>query len=239
MFRKRVLVALCLGAALVLTPWAIATHQGAGEPGQGTIFHPFGTAQADVDPENAWNEVVSCDTTTGAPCGVERQETNLQVRQVDNELELKMYFVGRTCNAGSPREVIVIDVDGGKSRDLVLDGHVGPPGTFTGCPQNQWLYQDLTDNQPRWDVRALTPGSQPAGTQPNVYLPWDAVEAAVQASFPNHEIILMRLVDDSGAFSPLARGCAYYDIVSLGPRTLDDWKTLAGGHKPAEGENTC
>lgn len=240
MHRRLFLSLLAAGALVLMTvPGAAARHEGSGEPKQGGKSKLFGTAQDDVDPESEWNEVVSCDTKTGAPCGLNRKTNKLKVAMLDNELELKMYFVDRTCNAGSPREVVVIDVDGqGRDFDLVLDGHVGAPPNFTGCPPNMWQYQDLTDNLPRWDVRALTAGSQPTGTAPNVYLPWDTVEAAVSSSFPNHSVHLLRLVDDSGAFSPLAQGCAYYDVISLGPRTVTDWSDTAG-HRPKAGANTC
>jgi hypothetical protein len=239
--RTRLLFSLLAVGALVLmtVPGAVARHEGTGEPKQGGKSKLFGTAQDDVDPENQWNEVLSCDTKTGAACGLNRKTNKLKVAMLDNELELKMYFVApRTCNAGSPREVVVIDVDGqGRTFDLALDGHVGTPPNFTACPTNMWQYQDLTDNLPRWDVRALTPGSQPGGTAPNVLLPWDTVETLVTAAFPNHSVHLLRLVDDSGAFSPLAQGCAYYDVVSLGPRTVTDWSDTAG-HRP-RGPNTC
>lgn len=244
--RRRLLFSFMLAGALVLmsVPGAVAKHEGPGEPKQGGKSKLFGTAQDDVDPDNPWNEVLSCDTMTNAEtstCGLNRKTNKLKVAMLDNELELKMYFVARSCGAGSPREVVVIDVDGrGRDSDLALDGHVGFPPTVAGsCPMSQWLYQDLTDNLPRWDVRALTPGSQPAGTAPNVYLPWDAVEAAVNASFPNHSVHLLRLVEDSHQFSPANRGCAYYDVVSLGPRTVTDWSDTAG-HRPKRGNaNNC
>jgi len=241
--RRRLFLSLLAAGALVLmtVPGAVARHEGSGEPKQGGKSKLFGTAQDDVDPESQWNEVVSCDTMTNAEtstCGLNRKTNKLKVAMLDNELELKMYFVNRTCNAGSPREVVVIDVDGkGRQRDLVLDGHVGAPPNFTGCPPNTWQYQDLTDNLPRWDVRALTPGSQPTGTAPNVLLPWDAVETAVTASFPNHGVHLIRLVEDSHQFSPANRGCAYYDVISLGPRTVTDWSDTAG-HR-SRSPNNC
>src|SRR5918992_1054544 len=205
--RTRLLFSLLAVGALVLmtVPGAVARHEGTGEPKQGGKSKLFGTAQDDVDPENQWNEVLSCDTMTGAAtstCGLNRKTNKLKVAMLDNELELKMYFAARSCGGGSPREVVVIDVDGqGRDRDLVLDGHVGFPPTVPGsCPMNQWLYQDLTDNLPRWDVRALTAGSQPTGTFPNVYIPWDTVEAAVTSSFPNHSVHLLRLVEDAHQF---------------------------------------
>lgn len=241
--RGRLLFSFAVAGAFLLmaVPGAVANHEGTGEPKQGGKAKLFGTAQDDVDPENEWNEVISCDTLTNfatSTCGLNRKTNKLKVAMLDNELELKMYFAApRTCNAGSPREVVVIDVDGkGRTFDLVLDGHVGPPNVFTGCPPNMWQYQDLTDNLQRWDVRAITPGSQPTGTAPNVYLPWDTVEAAVTSSFPNHSVHLLRLVEDSHQFSPLSRGCAYYDVISLGPRTVTDWSDTAG-HRPRSPNN--
>jgi hypothetical protein len=225
MYRQLSLLAgLVAALALLLVPGAVASHEGPGEPNEAMLFELFGTAQDDVDSENGFNELISVDTSEGLAGGLNRVAGNMiKVVTLDNQLELKYYFVGRTCGGAGPREVVVIDVDGrGTDRDLVLDGFVGPPPAFTGCLPNSWQFQDLTDNLPRWDVRALTEGSQPAGTQPNVYLPWDVVEAAVTASFPDHRVILLRLVDDSGGFFPAARGCAYYDIVSLGARTMTD-----------------
>jgi hypothetical protein len=243
--RRRLFFSLLAAGALVLmtVPGAVARHEGSGEPKQGGKAKLFGTAQDDVDPENQWNEVVSCDTMTNAAtstCGLNRKTNKLKVAMLDNELELKMYFAApRSCGGGSPREVVVIDVDGkGRNFDLVLDGHVGSPPTVSGsCAAGEWLYQDLTDDLPRWDVRALTPGSQPTGTSPNAYIPWDVAEAAVMASFPNHSVHLLRLVEDAHQFLVTNRGCAYYDVVSLGPRTVTDWSNTAG-HR-SRSPNTC
>jgi hypothetical protein len=231
--------AVLVGAlALLVVPGAVAEHEVGGEPNEGSLFGLFGTAQDDVDNENRRNEVISVDTSEGVPGGLNRIPADMiRVKYLDHQLEFKYFFRDRSCGGGSPREVVVIDVDGqGTDRDLVLDGHVGLPPSFTGCPAGSWQFQDLTDDLPRWDVRALTPGSQPEGTQPNVYIPWDAAEAAVTAAFPNHKVILLRLVDDSGWFPPAA-GCAYYELVSLGARTMTDWADTLG-HFPRM-PNTC
>jgi hypothetical protein len=216
-----------------------------GEPRQGTKFQhcskqvrPFLTeaevrtcnSRDAIDPQNPANEVIVFDTTAGPPQWIARK-LRVKIATLDNQVEFKYLLVGRTCGAGSPRITLLVDENGDNEGDLVLDGHV----TGFVCVTGEWRYEDLTDAVPRWDVRVLPGGVQPPGTFPNVYAPWDAVETGV-STFPNHRVLWGKLVEDSQAFVPSNRGCAYYDVVSIGARTITDWSGAAGrGRAP----NTC
>jgi hypothetical protein len=235
---------------VAVAPAALANHKPnhkakAGEPRQGTQWRhcsqqvrPFVT-QAEVractsrdgyDPENPNNEVIVFDTKSGTPQWIARL-VKARIRTLDNQLEFKYYMAARTCGGGSPRMTLLVSTDGDKAGELVLDGHV----TANTCVLNQWFYEDLTNNVPRWSVRALPGGVQPPGTNPNILLPWDVVEALVEA-LPSHTVLWAKLVEDSQSFMATNRGCAYYDVVSAGARTITDHSDTAGrGRAP----NTC
>lgn len=247
MRRRRLLFSFMVVGAFVLTtvPGAVAKHEGAGEPKGPKKAELFGSAQDDVDPQNTSNEVVSIDNT-GAPAqfgGIRlKLGKKVQAPMLDNELETKYFFVGRSCGGGSPRAQLAISLDGDKSSEGNAFGHYGPPFAFTGCLMDQWVYEDLTDNLNRWDLSQFA--AECAAIAGCVFpspfvIPWDAVETFLAAFFPTHRILRASLVDDTFPGSPSGQGCAYYDLSSLGPQTVEDWKDTKG-HKPDKGfTNNC
>ena len=247
------IVGFAAALLVAVVPAALANHRGghsggpkAGEPRQGTKWRhcsqqvrPFVTeddvqactSRDGYDPTNPHNEVIVFDTKSGTPQWIARL-VKAQIRTLDNQLEFKYFMAGtKTCGGGSPRMTLLVSTDGDKDGELVLDGHV----TGSTCVLNEWFYEDLTNAVPRWSVRALPGGVQPPGTNPNMFLPWDAVETIVQA-MPNHTVLWAKLVEDSQAFMPTNRGCAYYDLVSAGARTITDHSDTAGRGKAP---NTC
>jgi len=59
------------------------------------------------------------------------------------------------------------------------------------------------------------------------------VVAFFNTVFPHHRVLNAVLVDDSGSFFPLGRGCAYFDLVSTGRLTLTGHEeTSDGGQQP-------
>jgi hypothetical protein len=235
---RRMKVALASAGALVLLTVAGAVAGPGGEPHQGSQFklNPASlppeagdlesSADDRLDPQNTFNEVLSFDTR--GKIGVAFRHTDVPIATLDNQLELKYLFVDRSCGGGGPRITLLIDITGDKRFDVVADGHVGNPPTAPGsCPMNRWTFEDLTDELPRWDVRAMPGATQPPGTTPNVYVPWEVVEAAISA-LPTNTVLFAKLVDDAGTFLPTSQGCAYFDVVSLGARTLTDHSDTAG-----------
>src|SRR4051794_9210771 len=208
---------LAAAAVLVAAVPALAAPQ-PGEPSQGSNFKLFGNAKDDLDPENPFNEVFSIDTTSGgadAFGGVARDlGDHIKVDMLDNQIEVKYYFVGRTCAAGSPRFQLFIDPDGknGPMAPHNAFGYLGESSFVPVCPMNQWVFEDMTNSLMKWDL------SQFGGSQNNT---WDQVEAFF-AAFPNHQVLQGSFVDDSASFSPTGRGCAYFDVLSIGAKTLTD-----------------
>jgi hypothetical protein len=206
-------------------------------PGLGHKFELLGSMVRDSDPDNpvgnsgnsggggGGNEVISAITTpTTMAFAYRNLPPGIKIAAFDNQLGLKYFFVApKTCNAGSPRLVLFVDADGDGDRDFSANGHVNPP-LYTACPQNRWVYQDMTDDLPRWEV---TPGSfaSQLGIPTYPYSSWDTFESAVTAAFPNHRVYAGFLLDgESCSFSPLNCGKAYYDLVTIENRTLEIWQ---------------
>jgi hypothetical protein len=147
---------------------------------------------------------------------------------LDNQLGLKYYFVApRTCVGGSPRITLLIDGDGDGNFDFAAHGHVNPPA-LAGCLPNKWVYENLTDDLGRWEIT----GPQVVPTvPPNAYVPWEVLESGVTATFPNHKVLAGFLLDgESCSFNALGCGKAYYDLVTIENRTLEnDQDTVKNG----------
>lgn len=207
----------------------------------GSGFLLGGTAQHAQDPENFFNDVIKIDTTSPDPLcgpptylncrsGTVSRRLNAKIAQLDNMIELKVYFKApRGCSGGSPRITLAIDLNGDGVSDGNAHGNVGPLPFGGGCPPpGFWQYEDLTDAAPRWDVSQLVgPGELvlPPGVNPFL-VPWDLLEALV-SGFQNHKVCTGSLHDDSG-WDPLAEGIAYYDLISLGRATWVDRSDTTG-----------
>jgi hypothetical protein len=112
----------------------------------------------------------------------------------------------------SPRIQLRIDRDGNGAADGNAFGYVGFAAFGGGCAANQWQFNDMTDTVPRWDLTQF--GGTPTHS-------WDQVETFFTTVFPNHQVLSGSLVDDSGGFSLPAAGRAYYDLVTIENRTLE------------------
>ena len=211
---KRRLILSVLGTGLLM--FSMATGALGRAESNEQQFRLYGTAGDVVDPQNPDNEAVVFDTTSGEPVIMFRPLKELVV-ELDNQLEFKYYMANRTCGGGSPRITLGVDNNNDGSADFFLHGHVVPD---TGCPiQNNWVYQDLTDEGPRWEVTGLSPN--PLRAYP--YNPWSAVEQA----FGELPVVFGLLVEDSQAFVPTNRGQAFYDLVTIGNHTYTDHSDAA------------
>ena len=213
-------------------------------PGLGLKFELFGTMMRDTDPENAvggsgasgggvgGNEGISATTTpaTGVAIAYRSLGPGIRITALTNQLGFKHYFVApKTCAAGSPRITLLIDADGDGQFDFAAHGHVNPP-TFTGCLMNKWVYNDLADDLPRWEV---TPGGAVPGIPVFPFTPWKTFAAAVTAAFPNHRVLAGFLLDGESCSFGVAANCgkAYYDLVTIENRTLEIWQDTVQKNK--------
>ena len=222
---------------LVLNNTVLATDPASTQeelPGLGHKFELLGVMVRDTDPENAAGNPGSSGGGAGSNEGISATMTpttvalafrnlppGIKITALTNQLGLKYYFVGpRTCGGGSPRLTLLVDTDGDGDTDFAAHGHVNPPA-YTACSQNKWVYEDLADDLPRWEV---TPG----GAVPDIpvfpFTPWKPFAAAITAAFPNHRVRAGFLVDDSCSFFPAACGKAHYDLVTIENRTLEIWQ---------------
>jgi hypothetical protein len=216
-------------------------------PGLGHKFQLFGVMVQDTDPENlvgnsggsgggaGGNETISATMTpTSFALAFRSLPPGIKITALDNQLGLKYFFVNRSCGGGSPRITLLVDADGDgdfdqdpptdpddppDSPDFAAHGHVNPPALL-GCPPNKWVYENLTDDLPRWEV---TPGT-PLGLPAAPYHPWETLEAAVTAAFPFHKVLAGFLVEDSCSFFLASCGEAHYDLVTIENRTLEIWQ---------------
>jgi hypothetical protein len=200
-------------------------------PGLGHKFELIGAMVRDTDPENpvgksgnagggaGGNETISATMTpTNFALAYRNLPPGIKITALDNQLGLKYYFANRSCGGGSPRITLLVDTDGDGSFDFAAHGHVNPPA-LAACPPNKWMYENLTDDLPRWEV---TPGT--AVVLPNLYNPWETLEQTINTAFPNHKILAGFLVEDSCSFFLAACGKAYYDLVTIENRTLEIWQ---------------
>jgi len=214
-------------------------------PKGGTYFL-FGTAKNDVDPQNQFNEVISFDTTDpNAIAGAFRRlGDNVQVGMLTNQVELKYYLVGRTCGGGSPRIQLGISGDGNGTfnqfaggPDQNAFGYLGNVAFGGGCVPGQWVHEDMTNNAPKWDLSQWTPYGAGAFCGGNAMIcTWSQMVTFFNTVFPNHRVLNANLVDDAGGFFVAGRGCAYFDLVTTGARTLNDHTDTSGGGKQP---NSC
>lgn len=215
------LPSIFLGLAGVLLVALASISQG-NAPRQHFLL--FGTAEDDLDPENAANEVLSIVNPTDFTFGLAFRDLRVKIDTLDNQLQFKYFYPSRTCGGGAPRISLRIDSDGDGRPNFTAHGHVNPGGNFTDCPMGEWRFEDLTDDQERWEV---TPGGAlgagvcaPIGGATDCT--WSQLETAVATTFPNHQVLWGILVEDSGSFFGAAAGLGFYDNVTIGNGTIQN-----------------
>jgi hypothetical protein len=215
-----------------VTAWSDPAYAAEELPGLGHKFELFFAMQDDADPENQTNGTISAITTPAIPEGIALAFRNLppgiKITALDTQLGFKYFFPTstpqRSCGGGSPRVTLLVDANGDGRFDQIPNGpdfaaH-GHPVPFQGCPRDQWIYQNLTDEMGRWEV---TPGGAAGPTVPVFpFVPWDVLEAAITTNFPDHKILAGFLVDDSCSFHLPACGKAHYDLLTIENRSLQN-----------------
>jgi len=180
-----------------------------------------------------------------SPAPTRSSVTTSRVDTLDNMVELKYYYVGRTCSAGSTRFQLGISGDGDGTfnqypggPDQNAFGYIGDMPFGGGCIPGAWHYEDMTNSAPKWDLSQWTTfGAGAFCTGGNAMTcNWTQMETFFNTVFPNHRVLNEVLVDDSGSFAPTDRGCAYFDLVSAGARTLNNWDDTGGGNSQ---DNNC
>lgn len=202
--------------ALALPVGTLAENGGT----RGQQFILFGGATDALDPENSTNQTILFDTTGDARPGVRREiNPGTTVEMLDNQVQVKYFFVDRTCVGGSPRIQLGIDTDGDGQFDGNAFGYLGDQAFGGGCASGTWVFEDMTNAAPKWDL------TQFGGSFTNT---WEEMELFFQTNFPQHQVVNGVLVDDSCGFAPTACGKVYFDNVVIGNRSINDRSDVAG-----------
>jgi hypothetical protein len=186
-------------------------------PGLGHKFELLFAMMDDMDPQNLTNGTISVFTTTTYPAGIgvalRSLPPGIKITALTNQLQLKYYFPTRSCGGGSPRIQLAIDRDGDGQVDGNAFGYVGHTGFGGGCLAGIWDFVDMTDAVPaRWDITQFGGG----------YQNWAGVLAYFSTMYPNHRVLSGSLVDDSCSFAATSCGKAYYDLLTIENRTLEN-----------------
>lgn len=201
-------------------------------PGMGRKFQLFHVTIDAQDPQNSTNDVIQAITTAVYPDGIGLAVRNLRpgisVDALTSQMNLKYLFptAPRTCAGGSPRFQVAIDGNGDGAFDQFTGGpdqnafgYVGHAPFGAGCLTGVWDVIDMTDDVGRWDLSQLGGG---------MTMTWSAAAMFINTNFPNHRVISGALVDDSCSFAPTSCGTAYYDLVTLENRTLENDQDTVG-----------
>lgn len=233
------LLACGLIAVCVAVPGAFADGGGGGGGGGWLLG---GTAQLATDPENQQNDVIRIRTDVAPFFGTVSRRVDVKVDKLDNMLEFKSWFdmalPGKSCIGGAPRFQLAIDTNGDGVPNGNAFGYFGASPNFTGCPQETWLYEDLTGAGDFFITGGVLAPST-GRTFPNEELEWDLTQfggafyntwSQVETFFaarPLHLVCSVALVDDTFG-APMMSGTAYYDLISGGRSTWVDRGDIAG-----------
>jgi len=181
------------------------------------------------DPQNVDNDVIAVNT---APFGgnvigvaVRNMLPGAKIETLTNQISLKYLFVSpRDCGGGSPRIQLFIDPGDGTPPHNAF-GYVGNAPFGAGCfSDGNWHFQDMTDSVARWDLSKFTPLPLCDMT-----CTWAQVVLYFDNTFPNHVVLSGGVFDDSASFSLLATGQAFYDLVTVENRTLENRQDTVQG----------
>src|SRR6266436_8930804 len=183
------------------------------------------------DPRNVDNDVIALNTGPfvpfpGTPNGtigvaVRNMLPGAKIATLTNQISLKYLFIPpRTCSGGSPRIQLFIDPGNGTPPRNAF-GYVGNAPFGAACiPDGNWHFQDMTDMVGRWDL------SQFGGPMTDT---WAQVVVFFNTVFPNHVVLSGGVYDDSCSFDVLSCGQAYYDLVTVENRTLENRQDTVQG----------
>jgi hypothetical protein len=191
--------------------------------GLGQKFELLFSMVNDQDPLNSDNDVISL--TTGSVgsnvigVAVRNMLPNAKIATLTNQINIKYYFPDRSCDGGSPRIQLYID-PGDSTAPRNAFGYVGHGGFGTGCLTGVWDFVDMTDSVPaRWDITQFGGG----------YQNWAGVVAFFDTRYPNHVVLSGGVYDDSCSFDAFACGHAYYDLLTVENRTLENRQDTVQG----------
>lgn len=183
------------------------------------------------DPQNPDNDVISLNTGP-FPSGVigvavRNMLPGAKIETLTNQVSIKYLFTPpRTCNGGSPRIQLFIDPGDGTPPHNAF-GYVGNAPFGAGCiSDGNWHFQDITDMIPRWDLSQWFL----RGATCDMTCTWTQVVTFFDTTFPNHAVLSGGVYDDSCSFAAASCGVAFYDLLTVENRTLENRQDTVQGH---------
>ena len=188
------------------------------------------------DPQNPDNDTIELNTGPFAmppapPNGtigvaVRNMLPGAKIETLTNQVSIKYLFIApRTCVGGSPRIQLFIDPGDGTSRNNAF-GYVGNAPFGAGCVSDgNWHFQDMTDSIARWDLSQWLA----RGASCDMTCTWAQMVAFFDTTFPNHVVHSGGVYDDSCSFTALACGQAFYDLLTVENRTLENRQDTVQG----------
>lgn len=198
--------------------------------GLGHKFELLFAMMNDQDPQNSDNDTISLNTgpfpSNLIGVAVRDMLPQVKVETMTNQLSLKYLFIPtRTCSGGSPRIQLFIDPGDGTAPHNAF-GYVGNAPFGAGCiSDGNWHFQDMTDAVRRWDLSQWFS----RGAVCDMTCTWTEVVAFFDAVFPNHVVLSGGIYDDSCSFDAASCGKAYYDLVTVENRTLENRQDTVQG----------
>ncbi len=169
------------------------------------------------DPQNVDNDVIALNTgafpSNVIGVAVRNMLPKAKIETLTNQISLKYYFVfPRMCSGGSPRIQLFVDPGNGTTPPANAFGYPGNAAFGAGCiSDNNWHFQDMAKG-----------GDPFTCTWPQVVRFFDTV-------FPNHAVLNGGVFEDSCSFALLACGQAYYDLLTVENRTLENRQDTVQG----------
>ena len=186
------------------------------------------------DPQNPDNDAIELNTgpfTASPPNGsigvaVRNMLPGAKIETLTNQVSIKYLFTPpRTCVGGSPRIQLFVDPGDGTPPHNAF-GYVGNAPFGTGCiSDGNWHFQDMTDSIARWDLSQWFD----RGAACDMTCAWAQVVAFFDAKFPNHVVLSGGVYDDSCSFTAFACGQAFYDLLTVENRTLENRQDTVQG----------
>jgi len=201
--------------------------------GLGQKFELLFAMVNDQDAQNLDNDVISVFTTPAIPGGIGVAVRNMlpgaKVATLTDQINIKYFFPSRSCAGGSPRIQLFVDPGDGTPPHNAF-GYVGHSAFGTGCLTGTWDLVDmanLLDPTPRWDLSQFLASGHPAAAC-DMTCSWSQVVAFFD-TLPNHVVHSGGVFDDSCSFAPLSCGQAFYDLLTIENRTLENRQDTVQG----------
>lgn len=182
------------------------------------------------DPQNSDNDVIALNTgpfpSAVIGVAVRNMLPGAKIETLTNQVSIKYLFMPtRTCSGGAPRIQLFIDPGNGTSPHNAF-GYVGNAPFGAGCiSDGNWHFQDMTDNVARWDLSQWFT----RGATCDMTCTWAQVVAFFDTTFPNHVVLSGGVFDDACSFSAPACGQAFYDLLTVENRTLENRQDTVQG----------